>query len=523
MATEIKKMRYFDGLFLKKDEFILDQDYHTGMRYRHNRYLHSCGIVYGLEVFALEAKKVRVSQGMALNKVLNGGEEFSQEIILTADSPVDLQGFAPNDIVYLYISHSQVKADTDEDKGGSEEIHWWERAIITASKTEPVDENTINIMLAKVLIKADGTIDQKSIITEEGGNSLRIYAGFAGKAIETGKLTLTIEGATANLASIEGKQLGSINGIQINSPTTNFSGDLTVTGKVDGRDISADGTKLDSHVANKNNPHEITASLIGALPLSGGTLSGNLSVSDSDLFVSNGNLYVEETDNWYGIYVNNHGASDVLGIAAIVSPPGSGGSAMNAAVSAYSGVSGVYGVYAEAPNGTHALYVNGTATFTGAKTGYVVDVFINRSGQRLHTGDIVKLKGTPISRFQGDNNKIPVAEVTLADQENDGKIIGVVDCEAPPRLNSPDTRTEPDDPTFIEEGGELFVVTLGAYAHCKVDAAEAPIEVGDLLTSSANPGYAKKATDPKIGSIIGKALEPLESGTGYISIFVNIQ
>jgi hypothetical protein len=66
-------------------------------------------------------------------------------------------------------------------------------------------------------------------------------------------------------------------------------------------------------------------------------------------------------------------------------------------------------------------------------------------------------------------------------------------------------------------------VTLGAFAHCKVDAAEAPIQVGDLLTTSNNPGYAKKAIEPKLGSIIGKALQPLETGTGVISVFANIQ
>jgi hypothetical protein len=155
--------------------------------------------------------------------------------------------------------------------------------------------------------------------------------------------------------------------------------------------------------------------------------------------------------------------------------------------------------------------------------GHITDRFINRSGQRLRTGDVVKLKGTPIARFSGENNKIPIAEVTLADRENDSKVIGIVDSEAIPGPDTPDTRVGADDPTFVEDGSELDVVILGAYAHCKVDATETPIEVGDLLTSSNNPGHAKKATDPKLGSIIGKALEPLATGTGYIAVFVNIQ
>ncbi len=183
----------------------------------------------------------------------------------------------------------------------------------------------------------------------------------------------------------------------------------------------------------------------------------------------------------------------------------------------------VYGVYATASNGV-PLYVQGRAIITGGvSAGHITDRFINRSGQRLRTGDVVKLKGTPIARFSGENNKIPIAEVTLADRENDSKVIGIVDSEAIPGPDTPDTRVGADDPTFVEDGSELDVVILGAYAHCKVDATETPIEVGDLLTSSNNPGHAKKATDPKLGSIIGKALEPLATGTGYIAVFVNIQ
>jgi hypothetical protein len=180
-------------------------------------------------------------------------------------------------------------------------------------------------------------------------------------------------------------------------------------------------------------------------------------------------------------------------------------------------------VAALSSTGTHALFVNGTAQFTGAKSGYVVDTCINASGQRMRTGDVVKLKGTPVARFYGDNNKIPVVEVTFADKADDNMVIGIADREAIPAQDAPDTRVGVDDQTFIDDGGELYVVTLGLYAHCKVDATEAPIEVGDLLTSSANPGHAKKATDPKIGSIIGKALEPLSQGVGYVAVFVNIQ
>jgi hypothetical protein len=58
-----------------------------------------------------------------------------------------------------------------------------------------------------------------------------------------------------------------------------------------------------------------------------------------------------------------------------------------------------------------------------------------------------------------------------------------------------------------------------------VDAQYGSVEVGDLLTTSPTFGHAMKATDQAkaFGSIIGKALEPLRSGTGLIRMLVSLQ
>jgi hypothetical protein len=167
--------------------------------------------------------------------------------------------------------------------------------------------------------------------------------------------------------------------------------------------------------------------------------------------------------------------------------------------------------------------IAGVARFTGQKIGYVVDTFVNGSDQVLRMGDIVKLKASGTISFSGDHNLIPIPEVVLADEDDDPLVIGIVGLEATPAPDEPDERTEPDDPTSIPPGGKLFVVTLGTFAHCKVDATNEAIKVGDLLTSSSNAGHAKKATSPKVGTIIGKALEPISGKTGYIAVFVNIQ
>jgi len=68
-------------------------------------------------------------------------------------------------------------------------------------------------------------------------------------------------------------------------------------------------------------------------------------------------------------------------------------------------------------------------------------------------------------------------------------------------------------------------VALMGKTYCKVDAKYSSIDVGDLLTTSATPGHAMKASDPvkAFGAVIGKALRPLKDGQGLIPILVALQ
>ena len=55
---------------------------------------------------------------------------------------------------------------------------------------------------------------------------------------------------------------------------------------------------------------------------------------------------------------------------------------------------------------------------------------------------------------------------------------------------------------------------------CKADAAYGTIAPGDPLASSPTPGRAMRAAGSDAGTILGKALEPLEAGTGMIRVLV---
>jgi hypothetical protein len=60
---------------------------------------------------------------------------------------------------------------------------------------------------------------------------------------------------------------------------------------------------------------------------------------------------------------------------------------------------------------------------------------------------------------------------------------------------------------------------------CKVDADCAPVEIGDMLTSSPTPGHAMRATDQAraFGSVIGKSLGSLQAGRGLVLVLVALQ
>lgn len=76
-----------------------------------------------------------------------------------------------------------------------------------------------------------------------------------------------------------------------------------------------------------------------------------------------------------------------------------------------------------------------------------------------------------------------------------------------------------------ETSDKRMPIALIGKTFCKVDASDARIEVGDLLTTSSTPGYAMKAVDPAraFGAVIGKALRPHDSGKGLIPILIALQ
>ncbi|MGD2146250.1 MAG: hypothetical protein PVH41_06130 [Anaerolineae bacterium] len=80
------------------------------------------------------------------------------------------------------------------------------------------------------------------------------------------------------------------------------------------------------------------------------------------------------------------------------------------------------------------------------------------------------------------------------------------------------------DPAMLIGDSETTTpLALAGRVPCKVSAENGPIHRGDLLTTSSTPGHAMKATDPTPGTVLGKAMGELASGTGVIPVLVTLQ
>jgi hypothetical protein len=91
-----------------------------------------------------------------------------------------------------------------------------------------------------------------------------------------------------------------------------------------------------------------------------------------------------------------------------------------------------------------------------------------------------------------------------------------------PDPSAPDGVLLHDLESRASDYGEVPVAVVGIVP-CKVSAENGPIQVGDLLVSSDTPGHAMRDQNPGPGTVIGKALEPHQSGRGTIRILVTLQ
>ncbi len=167
-------------------------------------------------------------------------------------------------------------------------------------------------------------------------------------------------------------------------------------------------------------------------------------------------------------------------------------------------------------------YVVGASSYFGSRTWRV-----DRTGKGFFNGG-TQASGADFAEqiaVQGDEGAYEVGDVLVISAAADRMVeksnsafsravIGVYSSDPAVLAGAPDQ----DSPL---SGVPVAVVGI---VKCKVSTENGPIQRGDLLVTASLPGYAMRSGDnPPQGTVLGKALQTLDAGTGLILILVVLQ
>ena len=149
-----RRLRYFDGQFLREQDFIAEQQYHLDRERRLARVAHTAGVVEGLEVTAVpNAPKVTVAAGTALD---GHGRLL---VRVAAGDPLDLTTLVDRDgavPVLVTLAYDAVEADAPQ---GGASPRWREVPDVAAFREGdphlPAEDDAPR--LARVVLQPDGT------------------------------------------------------------------------------------------------------------------------------------------------------------------------------------------------------------------------------------------------------------------------------------------------------------------------------------------------------------------------------
>src|SRR3972149_3614453 len=171
----MKRLNYFKGEFLNKEDFEDEQKYHVGMLREHNENLHKGGIAQGLDVpetfddgtSVIGGNDLFIKKGMAI-------DDLGRQIVLTEDKRITASTIIPagstNNVFYLILYYDEKPTDPREDNPGKlENTRINEEPVIT------LVESLLSNDIRKPLILAKVTLDLNKKITNID-STVRQYA-----------------------------------------------------------------------------------------------------------------------------------------------------------------------------------------------------------------------------------------------------------------------------------------------------------------------------------------------------------
>jgi hypothetical protein len=183
---------------------------------------------------------------------------------------------------------------------------------------------------------------------------------------------------------------------------------------------------------------------------------------------------------------------------------------------------------------------------TGATTGFYQDtsgrigVGTTNPAEKFQVVGNISVVGNIVATGSVSATYQDVAEWVPARQQMAAGTVVILDPEKSNQVMSSittyDTRVagvvSAQPGVILGQGGEgkVMVATTGR-VKVKVDATRSPIRIGDLLVTGDKEGVAMKSEPINVsgrqihtpGTIIGKALEPLEKGVGEILVLLSLQ
>jgi hypothetical protein len=228
-------------------------------------------------------------------------------------------------------------------------------------------------------------------------------------------------------------------------------------------------------------------------------------------------VFGKHTSDWVGVWGESQSSSGTVGKS-----------------NTWSGVYGESntnaGVWGRSNNGGYGVY--GEAQVAGGIGGYFRN---NAGGEALHVDGKAAVKTLQIL------GGADLAERFVAGEEAEPGTVMAIDPKAPGHMRIADEPYCRRVAGVVSGAGSLPAgVTLGMQGQdeagsvpialtgrvwVKCDAISAPIQPGDLLTTSKIRGHAMAATDASrsAGAILGKAMTSLEAGTGMVLVLVSLQ
>ena len=177
-------------------------------------------------------------------------------------------------------------------------------------------------------------------------------------------------------------------------------------------------------------------------------------------------------------------------------------------------------------------YIRGTTII--ADQGGNVGIGTTTPSAKLDVNGSINVSGNINAKFQdvaewvASSEKLPTGTVVVLDSSKSNQVVA--------STVSYDTRvagviSEQPGIALGEKGESKVLVATTGRVRMKVDATRAPIHIGDLLVTSDIPGVAMKSEPLEFagrkmhmpGTLIGKALEPLEKGSETILVLLSLQ